>query len=116
MNPAMHPWWRARLEWLEDNRTDLVVKLFQQGTLAETLKRDLEAALTAVRVQLSKGVPEAEARDQVFETMIAPTPENPGNKNPIRGQIRKQLDQWAAVEEKRAVRMSKETTSSRTKM
>jgi len=100
INPAAHSFWRPRLEHLIDYHPRMMEDLFRKNMLEQKLADDVNAALTEVCQLKADGMEEREAKDLVFETMIAPNPPDEEPK-PIATLLLKRIMRWTQKVEDR---------------
>jgi hypothetical protein len=93
LNQWHDPWWYDHLEWLLENRPNLVKELFEKDPerLAEHLSR---VVVRALRVFTSSKLPDQEASDRAFELVIAPEAvEDP--PDPLPEELQEEILAWA---------------------
>ena len=91
------PLWRVHLDFLKENSPDLLLKLWQSNQLKEHLDGKVTQALEAVSKAKAGGASEAEAREQVVASLVAPADgpafrDNP--PNPLPEETLRRLRQW----------------------
>lgn len=100
VNPAASQLWRPRLEHLIDCHPRMVEDLFRRKILEQKLADDVNAAVTEERRLQEQGKEKDEARNLVFETMIAPSmPEI--EPKPIPPMLLNRIMRWADKVEER---------------
>ena len=101
LNPAIDPWWESRLIWYLENNPQLVKKLFleNQKELRGMLDRDVESAAEARRLLVKQGRNPIEVKNLIFETMIAPQPEDEKEQEKLPEALERRIMSWANQEE-----------------